>query len=300
MATDMATTQTLMKLINNLELKPFLRIVWANEKARHTWEKEIQRISQAVQESEIISVAKNQRLCAWHTSPVRQLPAMTKKIMDLGLSIFPIQLCGHWGQGFIHYTPPVRDDDPNPNVSVIICRKAIHAKQFQAAYNAGNHIIQGKLLGFPACCTKFYSEQWQAEYFDPIWQMTKSAVNENVFQVDLYPNDYLWSCLPILRYIGLRVGFHIPCSFDCKNTKLIAVERFFIIDNDIQILLESILRMPMQWQVYRGIATIKTPIFTVITQSVPSQDKYTINLHGDFWPREGSTGINFPYLRETK
>lgn len=287
-----------MKLLNNLELKPFLRIIWANEKARYTWEKEIQRISQSIQESEIISVARNQRLCAWQTFPIRQLPQMTKKIMDLGLNIFPIQLCGHWGQGFIHYTPPVRDDDPNPNVSVIICKAVIHAQQFQSAYNAGNHIIQGELLGFPACCTSFFSAQWQAGYFDPIWQMTKSSASEKIFQVDLWRDNYHWVCLSVLRYIGLRVGFHIPCGFNCENTRLIAAERLIIIEKDIQVLLESLLRMPMQWQVYRGIASIKTPLFTIITQSVPSQEKYTINFHGDFWPREGSTGINFPYLRD--
>ena len=69
-----------------------------------------------------------------------------------------------------------------------------------------------------------------------------------------------------------------------------------LLDEETRILLVSLLRMPMSWSVYRGIAIVKTPIFTVLTQSVPSKEHLTINLRGDFYPVETQPGSRFPYI----
>lgn len=290
-----------MELIKNLAVPPFQRVIWANQKARQVWEPQIRRISERVQELEILSVAHDQRPCAWQTFQVRNFPAMTKKIIDLGLSIYPIQLCGSWGQGFIHYTPALRDDDPNPQASCIVTKSPDLANEFWKAYNRGDHITQGKLLGFPECCTKFFNEQWARGYFDPIWQMVEPIADtptEMTFWNER-PDDRWHSLLfsnPILRYIGIRVGFHIPCRFDCSETQEIARKRIELLSEGDQIVLISLLRMPMTWSVYRGIAIVKTPIFTLLTQSVPSLNAHTITIRGDFYPVETQPGSCFPYI----
>jgi hypothetical protein len=284
-----------MNLLKNINLSPFLRMVWANPRARQAWEKVINQLSSKIQELEIISVARDQRLCAWQTFPVRDFPRMTKKIIDLGLSLYPINLCGSWGQGFCHYTPSLSDTDPNPQVSCIITREPRFADRFWTAYNKGDHITQGELLGFPHCCTQAFTRNWKAGYFDPVWQMVETEGETSIY---LEKNEYNIFSNPILRYIGIRVGFHIPCTFHCQETVDIAEERLELMDKESKLLLISLLRMPMQWSALNGIAVIKTPIFTMITQSVPCSQAHTINLRGDFYPLESAAGSGFPYTLE--
>jgi hypothetical protein len=102
--------------------------------------------------------------------------------------------------------------------------------------------------------------------------------------------------IPIMRYIGIRVGFHIPCSFSCSDTIDIADQRLSIAqDKDLVKLLIALLSMPMTWEVYKGVAIVKTPIFYILTQSIPTTEKYEIKIDGEFIPREAAKGIIFPF-----
>jgi len=268
----------LMELIKNFNLTSFTQISWVSQEAKDKWEKAITACSQMVQEMEILSVKQGQRACAWRTISRQSLPDFTQQCARMNLIVLPVRWVGSW-EGFIHHTP-----EGDSNVYCIIAREMDDALTYLDAFNAGDNVKQGEMLGFPACCCSFFEQNWKAGYFDPVWQMTG---RDN-------PHPY---SNPILRYIGLRVGFHIPCSFHCEATIKAAEARLRIApDQELATLLVALLSMPMSWSALHGQAVVRTPIFYLITQTVPTLKEHKIELQGAH-PRETATGTCFPFKR---
>lgn len=268
-----------MKLIPDFTMTPFSQMIWLSSEAKERWEKPIGACSQMVQELELLSVERGQRPCAWETMGRAQLPDFTKRCAERGLAVLPVRFVGSF-DGFIHYTPP-----GDSSIYCIVSRSLHDALRFREAFDRGDHASQGEMLGFPKCCREAFAENWAAGYFDPIWQMGGRD--------DPHPLSN-----PVLRYVGLRVGFHIPCSFHCEETIRQARERLAIApDQDMVKVLLSLLSMPMSWEAYKGQAIIKTPIFYFINYTVPTLQKYHVDLPGTFMPREAVAGNCFP-LRE--
>jgi len=281
-----------MKLIPDFKITPFTRIAWVSTAAKNTWAGVIQQCATMVNELEIESVAAGQRNCAWSTIRREALPDFIKRCADKGLIVMPIKWVGSFpGNGFLHYTPK-----GDSQAYCIIARHLDHAIKFRDAFEAGDHEAQGGQLGFPACCSKAFTENWKAGFFDPIWQAAydgpeKMKVSENeiftVLSVQKKTFIHPYSN-PLLRYIGLRVGFHIPHNFNCHETITAGIERLSLAkDRELVKLLEALLSMPMRAELFHGILTVKTPLFHLITYSVPTEEKYTIEVAGKFIPKEG-------------
>jgi len=50
--------------------------------------------------------------------------------------------------------------------------------------------------------------------------------------------------------------------------------------------MEALLSMDMEWDCRHGIAQIKTPLFWIITSSMPTEERYVVKVKGTFMPRE--------------
>lgn len=307
-----------MKLLKNINTESFTTINYVSADARSVWEPIIANCSQLVQRLELLSVAEDQRRCAWRTVSNFRIPELTKECLRLGINAYPIENIGSWGQGFTHKTKAPIEGRPT-STYCIITKKIEYAQEYHIAFDKGDHQKQGELLGFPRCCTAFFKKVWP-KYFDPVWQCAKNTYGdefENITEfehdaqpmtqranerrlIDIY-NSYGCKSLsnPILRYIGLRVGFHIPCSFNCMESIRIANFRLSICksreEKDLAAMLTALLSMSIEWSVLHGVALIKTPIFYVRTNSMPTIEKYTIRLNGHFMPKESVTGIGFPF-----
>lgn len=296
-----------MKLLKDIEINSFTAINFVSQKAREIWEPIINDCNELVQELELLSVAEDQRRCAWRTVKTSETFILTRKCLDLGLSVYPIENIGSWGNGFTHKTKPAIEGKPMSTYCVIT-KDIKHAQEYRDAFSKGDHRKQGELLGFPKCCTEFFMNNWP-EYFDPMWQccwnsiMSQDYNDETAAWVANVKKDYCSPLSnPLLRYIGLRIGFHIPCSLDCQETNRIAAERINICKSDqknTMKLLIGLLSMPIEWSLLHGIALIKTPIFQFRANSMPSEEKYIVRLHGDFIPREAPSGTEFPYTNNS-
>lgn len=280
-----------MKLIKNFDLDPFLRVVWVNKTARDKWENVIKNLSKDIQGLEIESVIAGDRPGAWRSINLDSLPAFTEELLSKNLIVTPVRYTGTW-KGFSHKNIPVKKGEPK-NVYCIITREISTAGAFKNAFEKGDHVTQGKILGFPSCCIKAFDKNWKAGYIDPVWQMVEPDQPGNVREITA-GNFHPYSN-PLLRYIGLRVGFHIPCSFKCEKTVELSTKRLRLLDKDKVKILTAILSMPVEWNCYRGIAIIKTPIFYIIIQSNPSIEKYIVRVHGSFIPKEAVKGKTFPF-----
>lgn len=277
-----------MNLVKDFEIDPLLRIVWTSAKAREAWEQSIKDCANLVSELELLSVAEGQRQCGWQSIGIQQLPSFEKRCAELGLVTLVVRYSQSF-QGFAHKFQPAGNINNNTNVPVIFARKLKDALNFRNAYEAGNHDAQGEFLGFPDCCRRFFDRVWP-DYYDPIWQIKDKD------KFHCYSN-------PLLRYIGLRISFHIPCSFHCDKTIELALQRMRLareINADLAKLLEALLSMPVEWDCLHGIAIIRTPIFYLIISSVPSNARHTVRMGGNFIPEESAKGICFPFKRESK
>lgn len=289
-----------MKLIPGLDLAPSCRTVWLSEEARRVWAPIIPKVSSLVSELEVLSVAHDQRPCAWQTISEDQFPRLAAEWATMGLASLPIKRVRNF-TGFAH-----RHEEPQPgeraSVCVIVSRTLKDALVFKSAFEKGDNDTQGELLGFPKCCRMFFCESWAKGYFDPVWQAALNSkhtiVGERHIRVEGHP-----FANPILRYAGIRVGFHIPCAFDCQDTILVAAERMdlaWMIDKALADILQGLLSMPMSWDVLHGIAVVKTPIFYIITPSVPAVERHVVEVvtEPEFRPRESVRGIGFPFEKE--
>ena len=286
-----------MELIPNFDIDSFLRIIWVSKEAKSMWESALSRVNQLVQELEVLSVTHDQRPCSWQTISEDTLIDQTKHWEDQGLVAIPIKRVGPF-EGFAHKHTPVRQDAIN-NVCVIVSKKYEDAKRYRVAFEKNDNVTQGLLLGFPECCCKFFEEMWAEGYYDPIWQAAINTVGnvEERFihlrkgEVHPYSNS-------ALRYVGLRLSFHINHSFNCKESIRIGEERIKLaeeVNPQVTTILKALLEMPFSWNVCHGIAVVRTPIFYIVTSSVPSKFQHVVEVDGDFIPKESSRGVTYPF-----
>ncbi len=290
-----------MEILKDVRASAFARTVWVSAEARDMWEKSLREVSAFVSDLEILITKKGLRKATWQTIKKDRLIDFTEEMLNAGLFVTPLFYVGNW-QGYSHRLVKYRKGDKDFNVSVVVTKDIEIAREYAKAFKSGDHETQGKFLNFPECCRKFFSENF-GDNPDPVFQAAENTKNsafhssfdDNLIQVRGHPYSN-----PVLRYIGLRTSFHIPCSFNCEATIKVAQETMDLAEKTnkaMATLLKSLLSMPMTWDVNHGIAVIKTPIFYVITNTVPTAERYIIEVEGTFRPRESARGVNFPFLK---
>ena len=289
-----------MKLIPGLDLPPSCRTVWVSEEARKTWAPVIPKVSAMVSELEVLSVAKGHRPCAWQTIAEDQFPRLAAAWAEMDLVSLPILRVRSF-TGFAH-----RHETPRPgeraSVCVIVAGSLKDALRFKAANASGDNDVQGELLGFPKCCRKFFDDAWAGGFFDPVWQAAMNTNHDIVGERHIRVQGHPFAN-PILRYAGIRVGFHLPCAFDCRDTIAVAAERMDLAkatDPNLADILKGLLSMPMSWDVFHGVAVVRTPIFYLIVPSIPAAERHVVEVVStpQFIPKESAKGTGFPFIVE--
>jgi len=287
-----------MDLITDMDMPPFARTVWVSEEAREHWEPVLQKASQFYNIMEDLSVREGVRHLMTTNVYPEDLTSFSEENLDDGLFFVPIIEVGEY-DGFAHYHPPVEEGKPWHYYGPL--GRPSYVKEFVKADSEGDHVRMGQLLGFPECCTTFFHDEWLKGYIDPIWQIAMNTPEESVvlrderfIRLKAYPE-----VLSLLRYIGPRFTFHIPCSTTCESSKKIAedwvaVARKHGYHEEVDALYE-VLSWPVEWSVLHGIAEIKTPVFKTTTNSVPTKQKYTVQIEGTRYPEHAATGLQFPY-----
>lgn len=287
-----------MKLIPGLDLDFIMRIIWVSKEAKDVWANVIPQISTLINNLEVESVIRGHRPVTWQTiDETHYMNYQAKAWEDMGLVSMPIKKVGQFG-GFAHKHAPVVEGQPC-NVCVIVAKNSSDLLKFKEAFEANDNYTQGLLLGYPECCSQFFCDMWPKGYFDPIWQVAENSGEnivwrrKNIIRIKGNPLSNA-----VLRYLGLRACFHIPCSFNCQASIRTAEQRLALgeeINSDLIKLLRALMRMPHSWDSYHGIAVVRSPIFYVITASVSSAERYVVEIEGDFIPKEAKRGITFPF-----
>lgn len=276
-----------MDLIAGLDIHPFTQFVWRSAEMKFKWAGRLKMARSLHDRAEYEMVRQCCRKCATlHIGP-RDYDARIERIARDGLVWLPIQRTKTYG-GFSHKHFPTDAGDPNSTVYGVLARILEDAEAFRTASGYGvengmattDHGSIGDLLGFPKCCCSFFNEVWPLGYYDPLWQ---AAVNtegmEKVNETHINVRGSVFAH-QLLRYLGFRITSHLPCSFTCEETVKVG-QVWLKVMRDLDPLgtdaLLDILRLPVRWRCYRGVAIIETEAFVCSTNSMPTEKEYVID-----------------------
>jgi 2-polyprenyl-3-methyl-5-hydroxy-6-metoxy-1,4-benzoquinol methylase len=104
-----------------------------------------------------------------------------------------------------------------------------------------------------------------------------------------------------LRWLGVRAVFHLPCSYDCQASVLLAESHLRLASElgfrEEADWLDEMLKWPVEWSALHGIAEIRTPVVKIVTRTDATSRKYVVRYHGvrSAVPKESLPGLVFPF-----
>ena len=255
----------------NFRIPEFVRVAWVSAEAQKVWEPIIQRsfnffsYLERFDRNSIVSV-KPEELVNNPSKPVPLYQANIAKFYQAGGTDFDPKLpWEYW------------------------CAIGPNSEQLAEAYAKSDWITVGRLLDYPECCIRFFQKYWVEEgWFDTTYPMGKGLPLSSANNI-------------LLRWIGVRLVSHLPCSFNCFETmrigdRNIQLARQLQCNEEVDHLIEM-LSWPVEWTSLHGIAIITTPIFKIITASDALPFKASFKLEGIAYPKEAGSGLAFPFLR---
>lgn len=235
----------------------FQRVAWVSAAAREHWEPKIAAVSRAWPLVERATVERTLRQGALQSVAPEQLVELQQWSMRSGV---PMAVVGMEGahESYGNASIPYRAGVPF-NYRVYFGKDPA---AFLEAWQDGDQAAIGAKLGFPSCCVDFFSKYWVKQgWRDLTYPATDGAEAETNYS---YANV-------LLKPLGVRPVFHLPCAFNCPTT--IAIGRdIFDLMSDIGYQQEAtwsktLLSMPMEWSSLHGIATVVTPILKLVYAS---------------------------------
>jgi len=148
----------------------------------------------------------------------------------------------------------------------------------------------GKALGYPPCCSIFFNWNWKQQgWRDLVYPMMQGQ--------DRITGPH--TCNILLRHIGVRATFHLPCSFDCPLSD-IAAKRILKHGRETGFTeemhwIEEMLNWPVRWSSLHGVTIVTTPILKIIFSSDALSTAVVYDREGPSYPDEGASGVDFPF-----
>lgn len=254
-------------------LPDFTRVSWNSLDVRKIWEPRFVRIKEAWNNVEMMRES-----CLQFVIP-ELLPDLVIKAASLDKLVIPLSKEGI-GDSYASTSVAIRNGRFQYRVAITNSDKV---KEWLQAWEKNDNGAIGHLLGFPSCCIDFFLKYWVEEKFvDTTWVMTGDSGIDSTTDKEylkIKPENNI-----LLRWLGLRLVSHLPCSFNCRNTILTALnnkENFKKLNyhDELEWLME-LLSYPVEWSAKNGIAEIITPILRISSRTDATGEKYTVKLSG--------------------
>jgi hypothetical protein len=270
----------------DFQLPDFVRTAWVSERARRVWEPRIQRISRALPEIERLTVLDGGRPAALQTMNPAEVVEHSTRLARHGVCVVPIQREGSSSAGYSSAAMPLTNGKPW-NYRVVVTRNPDVAYSMSQAW--GDDYRLGGLLSYPVCCRRFFHEIWGEG-----WRDTTLPMSAGETEVGGYSE-----CNVLLRALGVRAVFHLPCSFDCEGSRSVAAYNLSVARSNGYLeeaeWLLAMLRWPVRWSALHGIAIITTPVFRLSVNTDALATESTVERLGEVYPEEGAHGNRFPF-----
>lgn len=280
--------------------KEFTRHHWKNAGTRAVWKPRIREASACISELEWRSVLAGIRACALRIVAPNELQALIGMLAPYDLNVVSLEkIAGGDGYGSSRAAP--REGEPF-NYWCAIGRVGDLQLMKSAQLNRDDEAI-GRLLGYPPCCTDFYHRaRAEEEFVDTTWPMAQNTTKKrSISPTHVEIPEVSW-CNVLLKWIGIRIVFHLPCSFDCQPTvqmaaKFAGIARSAGFNQEME-WLEEMLGWPVEWTALNGLAEILTPVGTISTVTDATAETYRVTYKGGELSCQ-PTGRAFPKLGVT-
>ncbi len=278
--------------MDNKYPKPFLddfcRRQWVSEASRDLWEPRISRIGAQFNAAEIASVEVGMRTAALQNISPEMLPELAKRAAEKQLIAIPL---GTQGRSDGYSASPLTVTPGQPWDYRVVITRIQNARDFLSAWKCSDDDRIGYLLGYPDCCTQYFSETWGEGCVDPTWYAAESISGEHApMEANI-----------LLRWLGVRYIPHMPCSLDCKGSAEFGEKMRMIVAPPERGWMDELLSMPMMWSAVNSIGEVVTPIVTVNFRSDPAPIRREIRRVGDGnYPEGSATGVRFPYMERAQ
>ncbi len=272
-----------MNLIKR-KVTPFTKVRYHTRDDEAYWAPRIKLVCDTVGPIEILMVEKGHREASTVHLRKKNYKEEIEALKSRGLIFTPI----HWVKsfnGFAHEHIYSNKNDPEAICYGVATRTEKVGTAFRNASEGGqqDHDLLGGLLGYPSCCRKFFKDVWTNGYVDTIWHqaLNSGAVPERAehggysLTVKGYPE-----CVAMQRYWGVRVSFHLPCSFTCEETRKLSelwYREIRSVNKRAAEVLKETLSLPTCWDAHKGVAVVNTPHYKGLTSSVTCADIHTVN-----------------------
>ncbi len=202
-------------------------------------------------ELEPMSVSSGVRPSALLSLTAEELVSASKAIIREGLEIVVLgqmPIANSSVNSYSSNAPRVG----TPGFRAALCRPGL-SKAWLKAWEQEDDETIGELLGFPSCCRKFFQDQWK-----------KNRQVDPTHVMDGGP-DGAWEVNIMLRWLGVRLVPHLPCSWNCAESLKLAQSLFELgmksgMQREMSALYE-ILSLPMSYSLKNGIGFVETEHF---------------------------------------
>jgi Methyltransferase domain len=270
-------------------LEEFTRHSWANEEARVVWEPRIRKVCACLAELEWRLILEGVRACALTSVASDELEAFGEMLADHGLAVVHLDKVA---VPDVYSNSLKRPREGEPFHYWCAIGRASDVQLFESAYLSKDDGTIGRLLGYPPCCIDFFNRVWVDEGFiDTTWPMAQNTASKRVISPTHLEIAEASSCHQLLRWLGLRIAIHLPCSFDCQPSielgdRLTQFARSQGFQQEMD-WLEEMLSWPVEWTALNGIAEITTPVGTISTVTDATAETYRVSYKG-----AGSAKVN--------
>lgn len=240
-------------------MQSFVRII--PKQGCESWPAKLGQMGQLFHEAEYEMVRRKNRLAAVIHIDQYNLGEMLERINKDNLVFTPILTSGYY-EGFSHKHKEVKPGDLFYWYGSLT-RTYKDGQKFKKAEQNGDHQTIGLMLGYPECCSKYFTKNFPLNY-DPIWLNKEGKVAGYA------------ECNQMIRYFGARITSHFSCSPKCEATRRIGQAWFKTmkdIDKKTAEELYDLLSTKIVWNSYHGVVQVETPYFLGLTHTFPLLEK---------------------------
>lgn len=260
-------------------LPDWTRWSWASQVEREWWQPLFSAASTAYQDVERWSVVDGVRpACRTFIAP-DQLVEATNWAQRNGILCVPIEKSARSTQ-YSSTSRPLGASEPF-DYKILYVRPEYYSR-------IGNLTDDrlGELLGYPACCRRAFDDTWGHGQVDSTWEQTNAGVIPHTLKLTS----------TLMRWMGIRLVSHMPCTYECEASLEIAKQMFDVGIRhgygDEMRLMAEVLNWPVEWSRLFGIAEITTPALKISTRTDWTPTKQAFSRFGHYQAPKKSWWLN--------
>ena len=273
--------------------------IYKDDYVKEIFEYRRNKIVSMMTDLEILSVKKGLRDVAYMIVDKSNLIVLQKKYPELKFIILDTLAV----DSFYSITSRQPESIEELGFRIAIVKPEFNANLFPYFSDNSDDIKKGKDLGYPQCCIDSFDEYWVKEVkIDYTWEQALNTEGAKIEENTITLADIPITSNGLMRWMGARPVFHMPCNFKCEKTQKIAEElKKLAFDHGYKkewLWASEMLSWEIKWDTLHGIGILVTPIskvrfktpYTAKKKTVIKKGQKDISIYKDWlWKDNGFT-----------